>query len=519
MDPLASDRTQKMVEKSMVTLCLALIACSFYYLRSADPDLWWHIKSGEVIFASGDVPRYDPYSFTAQGQPWIDHEWGTDALFYILYRFSGDLGLTAFKTILGLSTGAMLFLLTRVAHRGAHLLIWVLASDIVAFYTLTRPQMISYFFASFLVLALARKDIIATRVSAGAVIPLIFLAWANLHGGFVAGLALLAAHTGVQFLFTVVRRDAQPEGRKIGNRLILVLAASIVATCLTPYGADLWRLLWREFDVNALNRQYIPEWAPIWLSFGLDGRYFVVMSILVVVGFLLRPDEWRPEEILLVFGVFALSVYSVRHIPFFAIVSARPVARSLAGYFERTPRNVVARLFFIVAFTAALMPAVLKTYFVFLNPSPKIVANSPAADGMPAEAVSFLIANQAAGNLFNPLEWGGYLLWHLPPQLKISIDGRSSMVYPKETLLAHYRFYTNQASTVPPLKLGADFVMVKVKSAVGRSMSSDPQWSAVYRDETVAIFAANTPSGKELIERKRQNRIILPTDHSPHRFP
>jgi len=40
-----------------------------------DPDLWWHLRTGQWIVETGTVPHTDPFSFTRAGQPWVSHEW------------------------------------------------------------------------------------------------------------------------------------------------------------------------------------------------------------------------------------------------------------------------------------------------------------------------------------------------------------------------------------------------------------------------------------------------------------
>ena len=51
----------QLLSKGAVLFCFAMVAASFYFLRVADPDLWWHIKSGEIIATTYDVPRHAVY--------------------------------------------------------------------------------------------------------------------------------------------------------------------------------------------------------------------------------------------------------------------------------------------------------------------------------------------------------------------------------------------------------------------------------------------------------------------------
>src|ERR1700680_3846241 len=55
----------------------------------ADPDIGWHIRTGELILATPSLPRTDPFSSTMQGQPWFAWEWLYDILLGILHQACG----------------------------------------------------------------------------------------------------------------------------------------------------------------------------------------------------------------------------------------------------------------------------------------------------------------------------------------------------------------------------------------------------------------------------------------------
>jgi hypothetical protein len=174
---------------------------------------------------------------------------------------------------------------------------------------------------------------------------------------------------------------------------------------------------------------------------------------------------------------------------------------------------------FLAGVAITLMPSALMAYLVWQDPAPRILVKAENMGGDPSRAVRFMVANQASGNVFNPLGWGGYLLWHLPPQMKISVDGRSSTVYPRSVLLETYRFYNNEAETHLPLAKGADFVLVEAKSPVVHPMTSDKRWSVAYRDESAIVFAGPTPAGRQVMERLKAGRARVPEENVKARFP
>jgi hypothetical protein len=60
---------------ALTCLCAVLAAAPYFLRLTADPDLWWHLKTGLLILDLGSLPRTDPFSFTYQGAPWFNHEW------------------------------------------------------------------------------------------------------------------------------------------------------------------------------------------------------------------------------------------------------------------------------------------------------------------------------------------------------------------------------------------------------------------------------------------------------------
>src|SRR6185369_11325611 len=59
---------------------------------SLDPDLWWHLKTGEQIIDAHSIPHVDDFSFTKQGSEWVAHEWLSEVIIAGIYRLSGFVG-------------------------------------------------------------------------------------------------------------------------------------------------------------------------------------------------------------------------------------------------------------------------------------------------------------------------------------------------------------------------------------------------------------------------------------------
>src|SRR5258706_2759317 len=67
---------------------------------ATDPDLWWHLRTGQWIMEAGHIPHSDSFSFTRAGSPWVSHEWLSEVTFYAIWKFAGAAGLIVFSSLL-----------------------------------------------------------------------------------------------------------------------------------------------------------------------------------------------------------------------------------------------------------------------------------------------------------------------------------------------------------------------------------------------------------------------------------
>jgi hypothetical protein len=153
-----------------------------------DPDIWWHLKTGQYIAEHKSVPHTDPFSYTRAGEPWVTHEWLTELLLYELQRTTGWGGLIV--TFAAVLAAAVLLLYLRC---GRAPYVAGVATLCAAWATMpvwgVRPQVLSLLLTSLWLLILERSD--RNPRLLWWTLPLTLL-WVNLHAGFALGLALSA---------------------------------------------------------------------------------------------------------------------------------------------------------------------------------------------------------------------------------------------------------------------------------------------------------------------------------------
>ena len=155
---------------------------------TTDPDLWWHLRTGQWIVETGHIPHVDPFSFTRRGQPWVAHEWLSEIVFYKLWKYLGFSGLIVFSAMIT-SAGFMLLFFRCPGKRH-----WAAGATVMGALASApswgvRPQMFTFTMACLLLWLIERGE---ERPRLLFWIPPLFLLWLNLHAGFALGPRALA---------------------------------------------------------------------------------------------------------------------------------------------------------------------------------------------------------------------------------------------------------------------------------------------------------------------------------------
>lgn len=172
-----------------LTVCIGLLSYTTSQTLT-DPDTHLHLATGYWIFQHQAVPSVDPFSYTRGGSPWIAHEWLAQWLLAAAHQTGGWTGLV----LLTLSTFALTlayllrFLLSRMPPIYA-LLFTALASSVLVTHLLARPHVLAWpMLAVWLGSLVTASE--QNRSPPWWLLGLMVL-WANLHGSFTLGLALV----------------------------------------------------------------------------------------------------------------------------------------------------------------------------------------------------------------------------------------------------------------------------------------------------------------------------------------
>ena len=380
---------------------------------TGDPDTYWHLASGQWMLDHREILRTDIFSSTVSGQPYSVGEWLGEIVLTLVFNAGGWTGLAIFRAIL---VAIAAFFLARLSRRGgaplvAALLVVIWALVVSKTRWTDRPAIFTFVFFP-VVLDLLYSARAGSRRALVAVPPLVLL-WANLHGGYAIGIALVVAFTAEAAL--VRRRDLVP--------FAVALGAAIVLSFVDP---ETFGVAGAAGHALAPPR-FITEEAPPDV---LEASGFVFAAfVLAAVGVALLYGGGLLDALLLI-PLLWLALTAQRHLVFFVFAATPLIAAGAARAYARVmPRRAPLRP---LPDPAAAALAVLLAVGALAS-----AVGAPAVPderAFPAAAVPALKAG--SGTLLNEYDWGGYLIYRVPER-KVFVDGRLFPFYP--AVLRDYR--------------------------------------------------------------------------------
>ncbi|MEO5897258.1 MAG: hypothetical protein ABIS06_16325 [Vicinamibacterales bacterium] len=386
-------------------------------------DTWWQLRAGKDMWFSRTVLLTDIYSHTAYGSFWLNHEWLAEVIFFALYRSGGFALLTIFCAALIGGGWLCSWSLTRGPSRAAFVLT-VLALASAAGWWEPRPHAFSLLFIPVMVFLLYREK--------AGWLPVLFLVWANCHGGVLLGMVLLAAALAAR---TLVRPS-------LWRQSLVVLLSCAAAMTVTPLGLHFWTGIPRS--LSRISQYTLDEWSRPKLS-ELALLPFWGIAVVYVVALCRKIRRLRdmtvseatlhaPAVILL-----ASALSAVRSVGPFLMIAVPALTHLWALRSPAPATTVVPRqdrpVFNLVVMAAGAFAVVATLSAAYREQWPRLKW-SP----VPEDAVEAL--QHCPGNLYNRYDEGGMLLWFAPGR-RVFMDGRQDP-FPPDLVLEHIEMETSK---------------------------------------------------------------------------
>ena len=483
----SGEKYRQFCQLLLVTL-LYLIPSVQALLPVDDPDIWWHLRTGQWILQEGAIPTTDSFSSYGEGKPWVAYSWLFEVIIYAVYSAFGLVGIVYFTVFFGLLIALALHALVRRAR------LPFLQETIITGIALIcmKPAMIPRPWLFGILFFIVELHIIFRFRGTGNRrllywLPAIFVVWANTHIQFVYGLAILIFVAAEPFLHRVKELYLKTDNSEFpfSRELPIVTGVCLFATLINPYHLFLYQPI-VTYATQTSIFQNIRELHPLLFRNPLDWIY---LGLMLAATFSLG---WRRETRLFPFFLLllgaALSFRAQRDVWVGAVAAAVVLSEwRITGFptdrLQITPTRIVL-----------IACAVGATLFLFAHARNITDRGLEAhvAKIFPVDAVAFVKKHDLPGPLYNNLDWGGFLIWSLP-DLKVSMDGRANL-HGEERIERGLAVWSGRPGWESDRELArAELIITPVAQPLTGLLRSDSRFRLVYEDERAAVFTR--PSG------------------------
>lgn len=488
---------------SALTAATVIFFCAIavlYTFPIGEGDYFWHVKTGEWIWQHRSLPSADHFSYTVKGInpfdpdslriPFILKQYWLGQLFmYANWLIAGEAGMVALRAVI--YTGILGFIywwLRRTRKDIVPFAAVFIVGNVLRNYANERPQIFAFLIMPLLLYLLETTRTRSEKLPSWLMgcLPLLMLAWCNIHGSFILGIALVVIYLA-NALF-----EKYASKKQVAPRTIATFFISILITMVNPNGL---RAFSEFFSLSKGYTNTVAEYAsPIFLAREhgvMDyGYWFFAASVVILLLTSFRRMPLAHQ--LLLAALLYLSLTGVRYIPF--LLLAAPIAASYVPEFRTHRWLLCIPLIVTIAWLASA--------------DYRNILKFRAEKAFPQGAVRFLNSTKPGGNMFNYITWGGYLMCNTNYQ--VFIDGRAlvkELVPFHEQILAGYD-WENIAD-----KFAVNFIIIPGTNPISSSafplllqMRTNERWILVYQDDVALIFIRNQPQNQQIILKYQMDK-------------
>jgi hypothetical protein len=512
-------------------LLAAAMGCAVAISPSpADPDLWGHVRYGRDVLETGELATTTTYSYTAEGFRWINHENLMELALALGADSLGSQGMLIAKCALGMFVIA---LMSWFAYRGGVSLVTVcvislLVSVNLAHHWAMRPQLATYaFYALMLALLqwcfagwqgkwqlpigrLRRRDAVPSEIEYSSyrlrflwLMPILFLLWANSHGGFIAGFCIYAAYLGLRSLEVLCSHGRR--GLGLLRRFALMVIVAGLATFVNPYGPNLHFWLVESLGIP---RPEITEWAAA--NMFSQGAIPLWTLIVLTIGSLVLSHRSRDFTYIVILALTLWqSLIHARHIPFFAIAVGFWLPPYVSDLFKQfsigKQEKEVSQQSSPVWRGALAVGLCLAICLLGYRLHDRLSVLQVKKSKYPVAAFQYIADHELNGRMVVTFNWAQYSIAAFGPTspdeqgILVSVDGRFRTCYPQEVLDMNF-----------DLVLGDQGPTGRFRSP--NSPSFDSKRILEFRKPDLALICRGQPHSQRVMERNTNTWVLLYQD-------
>lgn len=464
-----------------------------------DPDLYWHLANGRAMVTTRHIVNEEIFSYTHHGEDFVNHEWLSQTIFFLFWRYGGIIGLYVMKAVIVSCVCALVYHTAYNACRSAMasggLTTFAVLAGIERYHV--RPELFSLLCVALLAYILSRYESIHRVRHLIWTTPAMFLVWDWLHGAVI----------GLMLLLVFSLAENIKHGRRSGptqtgiRRLNAVLVLTVLVSTINPYGLRSYE----QFAILATTShgaERIVELQPMWTS--ASGHIPILLMILVAVSLLFANRHHANLVTVLPIFVFAACALRYNRLSGTAaivivaamaqLMASAPSAMGLRAW-RRASRWTAA----LVLVTCSIVTVQEKIIGMQGTASPNgaYVLPSQLALGIginekltPAGSVRFILDKGLDGNMYNNANLAGYLCYYLTPE-------RPIFQYNMPPIFGDTTRFVKQPSELE--KWRVDYALAGSPGELTRLFPPE-HWAWIYSDYVSTLVVRRTPEHKEMID-------------------
>ena len=498
---------------------LLVVALTYGILSNrllSDSDIGWHVRNGQQILATHQLPHVDSFSSSMNGKPWYAWEWLYDIVIGAIYNLAGFNGVIFFSALIIAFTFALVFrwMLAKGSNLPISVLFLLVAASASTIHFLARPHVVSWLLAAFWfrILEVTETEAVPDGRDRRLLwLPLLMLVWVNVHGAFLMGFVLLGLYGGAA-LVERFGSDTPAECATADKRLralSFVGSLCVLASLINPYGYHLqvhiYKYLSNRFLMDHIDEFQSPNFH------GLAQKCFAALILITLFTLAVGRNRTRLSSLLVVVFACYAGLYASRNIPVSSILLVLIAAPTLSacmldlGRSEESSarvRNLLSRLEDFsqrmgrmeFGMVGHLWPAtvIALSLWVCLHDgrfgSDKILNARFDEKRFPAQAADFLARQQVREPVFTMDYWGGYLIYRLYPQLHVVVDDRHDL-YGEDFLKSYLKLIHVRPEWDNILDgWHVNWVLLPANTSLAGALKEDAQWSVAHDDGVGIVF-------------------------------
>lgn len=519
----------------IIAVCVLISAAVVVWLTPRKiGDLFIGLAGGRDV-VNGKLGAPDDWSFLTEGKIWVNQNWGTHLIFYLVQQLLGYHGLVLLKSVL--IALCALFAVLSARNRGIPLNISMITAGAVILSSWSfidlRPNLMSFVLGPLVLWLIYRSHERCYRIWF-AVLALII--WSNTHGSFIFGLGMISLWAACFIIISYIKDGIWTSIKRYWQLAAGAAVSILLAGLTSPFGF----VNLTHFFIVAESKYWreVPEWLPIWVEkgFGSTWEFITIMLFMVMLlSFRLMSTqtettkksskhrlvkdnhlEIRIFDMILVSVAVIMAANSRRFIPLAMLISL-PVIASQIWWLVRTTRlrmiSIILSCILFIFSGVKLYNTI--QYYYYTQYKDSVFKNSVfekmhfLGNGFPVELSGFINDNNISGNVMSDWTWEGFLHWYCP-QLKVAIGGRAQQVYDEKTSIlfsaAVFGPSFHEVSNRGDINMIAVANSPVYKNLMDLAMS-EKKWVIVFVNESsILLVDYHWPAGRDIVEQVVNNR-------------